>query len=86
MKVLRLIGAVASLFMGLATANAQTALLNYQPGFRLIDGSKLNLMVAAVNNMQGTGTPGALTGSSLTITGTGASALTVGRQGATILF
>ena len=43
-------------------AFAQTALTNYQPGPRLIDGSKLNLMVAAVNNLQGNGTAGAVVG------------------------
>lgn len=35
---------------------AQTALQNYQPGFRTIDGSQLNKMVAIVNNLQGAGT------------------------------
>lgn len=40
-------------------AKAQTELLQYQPGPRLIDGSQLNKMVDTVNNLtQTTGTPG----------------------------
>lgn len=64
------------------TAYAQTRLDNYQPGFRTIDGSQLNKMVAAVNNLQGTGTPGAVTGTtgvfSSTLNVTGATALAGG--------
>ncbi len=50
-------------------ASAQTVLQNYQPGYRTIDGSQLNKMVAAVNNLQGTGTPGAITGTNGTFSG-----------------
>ena len=55
-----LIAAVALITFS-ATAFGQTALTNYQPGPRLIDGSQLNLMVAAVNNLNGTGTAGVST-------------------------
>lgn len=47
---------VAALLLFPFTANAQTALQNYPAGFRLIDGTQLNKMVAAVNNIQGNGT------------------------------
>lgn len=50
-----------------APVSAQTLLQNYQPGFRLINGSQLNLMVAAVNNLQGTGTPANVTAKNLVI-------------------
>lgn len=50
-------------------AFAQTKLQPYQPGFRTIDGTQLNLMVDAVNNVQGTGTPGAITGTTGTFSG-----------------
>lgn len=53
--------ALVAIFLA-TPAFAQTRLNNYQPGPRLIDGNQLNLMVAAVNNLQGTGTPGAITG------------------------
>lgn len=46
---------IAALAVCLPTfVSAQTLLQNYQPGPRLIDGSQLNLMVAAVNKLQGT--------------------------------
>lgn len=45
------------------------ALLPYQPGFRLIAGGKLNLMVTAVNNLTGNGTPAAITGTTGTFSG-----------------
>lgn len=52
-----------------------TALTNYEPGYRLINGSKLNDMVGIVNNLQGTGTPGPVTATTLNgntvTTGTG---------------
>lgn len=38
------------------------SLNHYQPGFRTINGSTLNLMVDAVNNLTGNGTPGPITG------------------------
>jgi hypothetical protein len=44
-------------------------LQDYQPGFRLIDGTQLNLMVDVVNNLTGNGTPQAVTGTSGTFTG-----------------
>ena len=78
-RLIALVGLIGCLS---ANANA-AALLNYQPGPRLIDGSQLNLMVAQVNNLTGNGTPAAITGSSLTITGSSANALVVGRAGAT---
>lgn len=54
--------AIALLSLLPTMAIAQTRLNNYQPGPRLIDGTQLNLMVAAVNNLQGTGTAGVVTG------------------------
>lgn len=59
----------AILSLPILTAYAQTLLNQYQPGFRLINGSQLNLMVNAVNNIQGKGTPGAVTASTLTASG-----------------
>lgn len=46
-----------------------SALKNFIPGFRLIDGSALNLIVAAVNNITGNGTPQAGTFSTLSASG-----------------
>lgn len=55
-----------TLMVGLAYG--QTALQLYQPGFRTIDGSQLNLMVNQVNALTGaSGSPGTLIGSSLTV-------------------
>lgn len=45
-------------------------LRNYEPGERLINGSQLNLMVAIVNSMQGTGTAGAGSFSTLAVSST----------------
>jgi len=78
----RLLSIIVALTIGTTIANA-AALKTYQPGYRTIDGSQLNLMVGAVNNLTGNGTPAAITGSSLTITGASATALTVGLAGAT---
>ncbi len=39
------------------------AILRYQPGFQLVTGDSLNTLVDAVNNLQGNGRPGAITGS-----------------------
>lgn len=61
MKKLLLVAALALAAFS-SNAIAQTRLNNYQAGPRLIDGTQLNLMVAAVNNLQGTGTPGNVTG------------------------
>lgn len=58
-----------ALFGLTVSANAQTALLHYQPGNRLINGTQLNLMVDAVNNIQGNGTASAGTFTTLTSTG-----------------
>lgn len=46
-----------------------TALSNYQAGYRLIDGTKLNKMVAVVNNLSGNGTPQAITGTTGSFSG-----------------
>lgn len=63
----RLLAVVA--FLGsTALANA-AALLPYEPGPRLIDGTKLNLMVSAVNNLTGNGTAAAITGTTGTFSG-----------------
>jgi len=61
----------ATLVLGTAlNANAATLLLNYQPGPRLIDGSKLNLLVAAVNSLNGNGTADTVAGTTGTFTST----------------
>jgi len=89
----RLLSIIVALTVGTAIANA-AALKTYQPGYRTIDGSQLNLMVAAVNNITGNGTPGAITGTTgvfsstlsstaHTITSAGTSCLAVGPNGAT---
>lgn len=49
------------LVLGTGGAFAASELLNYQPGYRTIDGSKLNLMVAKVNRLQGFGSAPVLT-------------------------
>lgn len=46
-----------------------SALNNFTPGPRLIDGSDLNNIVAAVNNLTGNGTAAPVAASSLTVTG-----------------
>lgn len=58
----KIILAFALSMLAISSVSAQTALNQYQPGPRLIDGSKLNLMVNTVNNLIGKGTPGAITG------------------------
>jgi hypothetical protein len=58
-------------------------LAKYLPGFRTINGTQLNSMVAEVNSLTGTGTLKPITGSQLTLTGASATELTVGRLGAT---
>ena len=63
--------------------NATYPLAHYQSGFRTINGTQLNSMVDEVNSLTGTGTLKPITGSQLTITGASATALTVGRLGAT---
>lgn len=48
---------IAAILAAIPTlSNAQTPLQQYQPGFALQDGTKLNLMVNAVNAIQGNGT------------------------------
>jgi hypothetical protein len=68
-KFLSLVIIVLALFGLTVSANAQTALLHYQPGNRLIDGTQLNKMVDAVNNIQGNGTASAGTFTTLTASG-----------------
>jgi hypothetical protein len=64
MKALIKVGIAATLLFSLSVGvQAQTILKNYQPGSRLVDGSQLNLMVAAVNGLQGNGTATKVTGS-----------------------
>jgi hypothetical protein len=41
----------------------------FQPGFRLVDGSQLNEIVDTVNNLTGEGTPQALTASTIAASG-----------------
>lgn len=58
---------------------AYAQLNNYQPGFRTIDGSQLNKMVAIVNNLTGQGTPQAVTGTTGTFSSyISAASLTLG--------
>ena len=45
-----------------------SALNNFTPGPRLIDGSDLNNLVAAINNLQGNGTAGPVAATSVTAT------------------
>jgi len=84
----RILTVIAALIIGTTAVNA-AALSKYQPGFRLVDGSQLNLMVAAVNNLTGNGTAGPVTATSLsyttTLTGISANAacLSVGPAGNT---
>lgn len=63
-----LLGLVGVLACGVLVANA-AALSNYIPGFRTIDGSKLNLMVAVINNMTGFGTPQPITATTVSASG-----------------
>lgn len=57
-------------FLGIGSAYAQTLLQQFEPGFRLINGSQLNLMVNTVNSLTGkAGTPGAVSGTTGTFTG-----------------
>jgi len=46
-----------------------SALDSFTPGFRLVDGSQLNDIVDAVNNLTGNGTAGPVAGSTLTVGG-----------------
>src|SRR5262249_13089551 len=48
---------------------AAAVISNFTPGFRLIDGSELNALVQALNNIQGNGTPGPITGTTGTFSG-----------------
>lgn len=66
-----------------------TAIAQFVPGFRTVDGSQLNLVVTAVNNMTGNGTPQAISASSasassLSVSGsTNFAPVTVAAAGAT---
>lgn len=57
------------------------AIKDFIPGFRLIDGSALNTLVAAINNLTGSGTPAAVTGT----TGAFSGAVTGGSVSAPVL-
>jgi hypothetical protein len=47
-----------------------TAISNVLTGFRLFAGEKLNEIITQVNNLTGNGTPGAVTASTLAVSGT----------------
>lgn len=79
---------IVALALLVPTLSYADPLQQYQPGFRLIDGTQLNKMVGVVNNITGNGTaiPGTfttLTATSETITSSSANALAVGRGGTT---
>lgn len=60
---------VLSMLLGFIAPSHAAALLYYQKGPRLIDGSQLNLMVDVVNGLSGNGTAGPVTGTTGTFTG-----------------
>ncbi len=51
----RLLAAFAAIISCAVLGYAATSLIHYQPGFRTINGSQLNLMVDIVNRLQGIG-------------------------------
>lgn len=59
---------IAALTLASFSAKA-AALRDFPPGFRLIDGTQLNLMVDVVNNLTGNGTAQAITGTTGTFSG-----------------
>jgi len=62
---------IAAILSCVAIGYAATSLVHYQPGFRTVNGSQLNLMVDIVNRLQGIGATPTLSscGTSPTITG-----------------
>lgn len=69
MKFIARFLAIALLSLLPTMAIAQN-LANFTPGVRMVDGGQLNLMVAAINNMAGGGTPGPGTFTTLTVSST----------------
>lgn len=79
----KLLIAILLALNSITVSYAQTALLHYQPGARLIDGSQLNKMVDQVNNLTGHGTAGAIAGTTLTLSGNATIGGTLGVTGVT---